>query len=160
MSSEVAGLNVVRLDTENLHGKVETLNKELEGAKAAEALAIERVLKTIDIADNLRKEIDSERESSTALKAQVHPLNKHLEATKEAGLSVMKMRQYLRLTRRTYDLQSFFLVQGSFGEASCICQWCYRFWSLGWCYQLCQDAGSRGMPSYRKCARGTPWGPL
>jgi hypothetical protein len=70
---------------------VETLNKELEDAKAAEVLATECVLKAIDTAVNLHKEIDSKWESSTALKAQVDLLNKCLEAAKEAGLSLAKM---------------------------------------------------------------------
>ena len=54
---------------ENLRKEVESLNKEVEGAKAAEQLAIERALKAIEIADNLHKEVDAKRESSAALKA-------------------------------------------------------------------------------------------
>jgi hypothetical protein len=40
----------------------------MEGAKAAETLAGECALKAIEIAENLCKEVDAERESSAALK--------------------------------------------------------------------------------------------
>jgi hypothetical protein len=52
-----------------LQGKVDSLNKEVESAKAAEQLAAERTLKAIEMADNLRKAMDIERESGVALKA-------------------------------------------------------------------------------------------
>ena len=35
----------------------------MDGAKAAEQLAAERALKAIEASDNLRKEVDTERES-------------------------------------------------------------------------------------------------
>jgi hypothetical protein len=42
-------------------------------------LAGERALKATKIAENLHKEVDDERESSTTLKAQVGLLSKRLE---------------------------------------------------------------------------------
>ena len=47
---------------------VESLNKEIEGTKAAKQLATKRALKAIKVANNLRKEVDFERESGAALK--------------------------------------------------------------------------------------------
>ena len=69
LAGEIAGLRVAHGDFENLQGKVESLGKDLEGAKAAEQLAAERALKALERAENLYKEVNSERESSTALKA-------------------------------------------------------------------------------------------
>ena len=63
------GLQVARADFENLQGKVESLGKHLDGAKAAEQLAVECALKTNEMAENLHKEVDAERESSVALNA-------------------------------------------------------------------------------------------
>ena len=62
------------------------LNKEVEGAKVVERLAAERALKAIEAGDNLWKEVDAERESGAALKAQVDMLSKRLEDTKSIGL--------------------------------------------------------------------------
>ena len=62
------------------------LNKEVEGAKVAERLAAERALKAIEAGDNLRREVDAERESGVALKAQVDVLSKRLEDAKSIGL--------------------------------------------------------------------------
>ena len=73
---EVGGLSVARTNLENLRRDVESLNKEVEGAKAAEALADKCALKAIETAENLRKEVNAERESSAALKAQVGLLSK------------------------------------------------------------------------------------
>jgi CO dehydrogenase/acetyl-CoA synthase epsilon subunit len=50
-------------------------------------LATEHALKAIETANNLRKEVDAERESSAALKAQVDMLTKHLEDAKVVGLA-------------------------------------------------------------------------
>jgi pyridoxine 5'-phosphate synthase PdxJ len=66
---------------------VESLGKDLEGAKAAEQLTAERALKALETAENLRKEVNAERESSAALKAQVDMLSKHLEDAKAIGLA-------------------------------------------------------------------------
>ena len=58
------------------------LSKEVEGAKATKRLAAERVLKAIEAGDNHRREVDAERESGVALKAQVGVLSKCLEDAK------------------------------------------------------------------------------
>ena len=70
LAGETAGLRVAHADLEELQGKVESLGKDLEGVKAA----TERALKAIETAENLHKEVNAERESSTALKAQVDML--------------------------------------------------------------------------------------
>ena len=59
--------------------------------KAAEQLAAERALKAIETADNLRKEVDAERESSAALKAQVDMLTKRLEDAKAIQLATVEL---------------------------------------------------------------------
>ena len=61
------------------------LNKEVNGTKAVEHLAAEHALKATETADNLRKQVDTERESSIALKAQVELLTKRLEVANAAG---------------------------------------------------------------------------
>ena len=48
---------------------VDSLNKEVEGVKATKQLAADHALKAIEMTDNLRKEVDAERESGAALKA-------------------------------------------------------------------------------------------
>ena len=53
--------------------------------------ATERALKAIEIADNLRKEVDAERESGAALKAQVDMLSKRLEDAKSNGLAAAEL---------------------------------------------------------------------
>ena len=63
----------------------------MDGAKAAEQLAAKRALKGIEMADNLRKEVDTEIESSAALKAQVDMLTKRLEDAKAIGLAIAKL---------------------------------------------------------------------
>ena len=50
LAGEIAGLRVAHGDFENLQGKVESLGKDLEGAKAAEQLAAERALKALETA--------------------------------------------------------------------------------------------------------------
>ena len=52
---EVGGLRTTHADLEELQKKVDLLNKEVDGAKAAEHLAAERTLKAIETTDNLRK---------------------------------------------------------------------------------------------------------
>jgi hypothetical protein len=59
----------------------------MEGAKAAETLAGEHAQKVAEIAENLHKEVDVERESSAALKLQVELLTKRLEDAQELGLA-------------------------------------------------------------------------
>jgi hypothetical protein len=66
---------------------VESLGKDFDGAKAAEQLAAERAMKALETAENLCKEVNAERESSTALKAQVDMLSKRLEDAKAVGLA-------------------------------------------------------------------------
>ena len=85
------GLHVARADFENLQGKLESLSKDLEGAKATEPLAAEHALKAIKMAENLRKEVDAERESNTTLKAQVGLLTKRLEDAKAVGLAAAEV---------------------------------------------------------------------
>ena len=63
------------------------LNKEAYGVKATRQLAAERALKAIEMVDNLRKEVDAERESDATLKAQVDMPSKCLEDTKSIGLA-------------------------------------------------------------------------
>ena len=70
---------------------MESLGKDLAGAKAAKQLAAERVLKANETAENLSKEVDTERESSVALKAQVELLTKHLEDAKAVGLATAEV---------------------------------------------------------------------
>ena len=67
------------------------LNKEADGAKALEQLAVECALKAIETADNFCKEVDAERESDFAFKAQVDMLSKHLEDAKSIGLAAAKL---------------------------------------------------------------------
>ena len=49
---EVGGLRTVRAELEEFQKKVDLLNKEVAGAKAAEQLAVERTLKAIEVADS------------------------------------------------------------------------------------------------------------
>ena len=85
------GLSTARTYLENLQKEVESLNKEVEGANAAEVLACECALRAIETAKNLRKEVNTKRESSAALKAQVGLLSKCLEDAKEVGLTTTKL---------------------------------------------------------------------
>ena len=62
------------------------LNREVDGIKTTEQLAAEHALKAIEAVDILHKEVDAERESSAALKAQVEMLSKRLEDAKSIGL--------------------------------------------------------------------------
>ena len=63
----------------------------MDGAKAAEQLAAEHAIKANETADNLRKEVDTERESSAALKVQVDMLTKRLEDAKAIGLAIAEL---------------------------------------------------------------------
>jgi hypothetical protein len=91
LAGEVGGLCITHAKLEELQKKVDLLNKEVEGMKVAEELAMEHALKVIEMADNLRKEVDAERESSAALKAQVDMLTKRLEDAKAIGLAVAEL---------------------------------------------------------------------
>jgi len=83
---EVGGLRTVCAELEEFQKKVDLLNKEVDGAKAAEQLAAEFALKAFELADSLRKEVDVERESGATLKVQVDMLSKRLEDAKSIGL--------------------------------------------------------------------------
>jgi hypothetical protein len=91
LMGKVGGLNATRANLENLCKEVESLNKQVEDTKTAEQLASERSLKVVETADNLRKEVDAERESSMALKAQVNLLTQRLEDTKELGVAATEL---------------------------------------------------------------------
>jgi len=91
LAGEIAGLSVARGDFENLQGKVESLGKDLEGAKVVEQLTVECALKALETADNLRKEADAKRESGASLKAQVDILTKRLEDAKAVGLAAAEL---------------------------------------------------------------------
>ena len=91
LAGETAGLRVAHADLEELQGKVESLGKDLEGAKAAEQLATKRTLKAIETVENLRKEANAERETSVALKVQADMLTKWLEYAKAIGLAVAEV---------------------------------------------------------------------
>ena len=69
LAGDVGGLRIAFAELEELQKKVDLLNKEADGAKAAEQLAAECTLKAIKTASNLRKEVDAKRESGAALKA-------------------------------------------------------------------------------------------
>ena len=91
LAGEVGGRRTTQADLEELRKNVDSLNKEVDGAKAAEQLAAERALKAIETVDNLRKEVDVERESSATLKAQVDMLTKRLEDAKAIGLATAEL---------------------------------------------------------------------
>ena len=91
LAGDVVGLRMARADFENLQGKVESLSKDLEGAKAAEQLAAERALKALETADNLHKEVDAKRECDASLNAQVDILTKQLENAKVVGLAAVEL---------------------------------------------------------------------
>ena len=63
----------------------------MEHAKATELLASKRSLKAMETTDNLRKEVDVERESSVVLKAQVNLLTQRLEDTKELRVAAAEL---------------------------------------------------------------------
>jgi hypothetical protein len=67
LSVEVDGRRTAYANADNIHAQVETLTKQLEGAKAAEVLAVERAQKANETTDNLRKEVDAENESGAML---------------------------------------------------------------------------------------------
>jgi hypothetical protein len=132
-------------------------------------LAEEHVLKAIDTADNLYKEIDSEWELSTTLKAQVDLLNKHLEAAKEAGQYVVKMyidtlEQFgvstFTLPEEPMAFNLFSWLRAHLEKLPAFVGGAVDFGAVADATNFSKHAGLSGMPSYRKCVRGTPWGPL
>ena len=62
------------------------LNKEVDGTKAVEC-----TLKAIELADSLRKEVDTKWESGATLKAHVDMLSKRLEDAKSIGLAAAEL---------------------------------------------------------------------
>ena len=85
LTREVGGLRTAQAELGELQKKVDLLNKEVDGVKAAEQLAAEHALKAIEMADNLCKQVDAERESSTTLKVLVDLLTKRLEDANVLG---------------------------------------------------------------------------
>ena len=88
LAGEVGGLRTAQAELGELQKKVDLLNKEVDGTKAAKYLAAKRAFKAIKMADNLHKEVDTKRESSTALKAQVELLTKQLEDANVVGVAI------------------------------------------------------------------------
>lgn len=62
------------------------MSKALDWSKAVEQLALEHAQKANDATASLREEVDTERQSSCALGAQVELLTKRLEEVKAIGL--------------------------------------------------------------------------
>jgi uncharacterized protein YlxW (UPF0749 family) len=91
LAGEVGGLHTAHAELEELQKKIDLLNKEVDGTKAAKQLATEHALKAIEIADNLCREVDAERKSSAALKAQVDILTKRLDDAKATGLAAAEL---------------------------------------------------------------------
>ena len=91
LAGEVGGLRTVQAELEEIQKNVDSLKREVDGAKATKQLATERAVKANETADNLHKEVDVERESCAALKAQVGMLTKHLEDTKAIGLATTEL---------------------------------------------------------------------
>jgi len=91
LAGEVGSLYTAQADLEDLQENVDLLSKEVDGAKADEQLAAKCALKAIEMADNLRKQMDDEREFNAALKEQVDMLSKHLEDTKSIGLAAAEL---------------------------------------------------------------------
>lgn len=67
LEEEAEGLRAVKGDYNEMKTKVESLDKALASAKAAENLALERAQKANEVSENLRKGVDVERSSSAAL---------------------------------------------------------------------------------------------
>ena len=91
LAGEVGGLRTVQAELEEIQKNVDSLKREVDGAKATEQLATEHAIKANETADNLRKEVDTERESCAALKAQVDVLSKRLEDAKFIGLAAAEL---------------------------------------------------------------------
>lgn len=69
LAKEVAGLRSAQQDFEELKVKVETLSSAIDNSKAIERLVLGRAEKANETAEGLRKEIDVEKASGTALVA-------------------------------------------------------------------------------------------
>jgi predicted RNase H-like nuclease (RuvC/YqgF family) len=91
LTVEVGDLSTAHAEAQNLWKEADSLQKQVEAAKSAEALAVDHTSKANETASNLHKEIDAEKTSSLALQQQVGLLIERLEATKVLGLSAAKM---------------------------------------------------------------------
>ena len=76
LAKEVEDLRVGRKVIENLDAKVKSLDGEVASAKASEKQVVAQLEKANSVADNVRKEVEAEKSSNTALLAQVELLNK------------------------------------------------------------------------------------
>ena len=88
LAGEVENLCVAQSDVDSLRDEMSSLNRALEGSKAAEQLALDRAKKANEIVDLFHKEVEAERQSSATLGAQVALLTKRLEDTSAVGLAV------------------------------------------------------------------------
>lgn len=77
-------LRLAKKDLDELKAKAESLEKALDGSKAAECVALERAQKTAKVADNLHREIDAEKASRKVLKEQLDEAKTLGVATTEA----------------------------------------------------------------------------
>jgi seryl-tRNA synthetase len=91
ISTEIGGLPTTRADAENFRKEAEVLRKQMEDAKSAEAVAVERASKAVETTENLREEIDAEKKSGLAQQQQVGLLTKRLEASKELGQTMVDL---------------------------------------------------------------------
>jgi prefoldin subunit 5 len=67
LTAEVGGLSSTRAEVENLRKEADLLKKQVEDAKGVKALATKPNLKSNETTDNLRKELNAEKESGLAL---------------------------------------------------------------------------------------------
>lgn len=91
LATEVAGFDAVWADLEKLRAQVVSLGKDVDGAKATEELATSRALKANETAENIWMEVEAERNSGVALKAQVDMLNKRLDDAQIVGLATAEL---------------------------------------------------------------------
>lgn len=87
LEEEVEVLHAAKRDVDELKAKAESLDKALAASKTSEGLALERAWKANNTTENLRKEIDTEKDSSAALLMEVELLKKQLEEAKTLGLA-------------------------------------------------------------------------
>ena len=91
LAGEVGGLRTAQAELGELQKKVDLLNKEVDSTKVTEHLAAECALKATEMTDNVLMQVDAERESSAALKAQVELLTKRLEDTNAARVATAEL---------------------------------------------------------------------
>ena len=90
---EAGDLHVARQAVDDLNARVEALERDVAGSKAAEGTALARLQKAVDAKEGLRKEIDAERSSSQALSTQVELLQRRLEEARAAGVAKAELNQ-------------------------------------------------------------------